>query len=156
MEQGKGAPRTNTMYVVQVSTHRFNMVYVSHASCHASSQSDGNLSMQSYLEDMVQSVRQGKTDQAKYHKLMRKLLEDVKRRAAAGELLSSSVAGHLLNIRQALLGLNPDVSSLLEASTGTYYPQDERHAISTCTPGSKRYFSYGRDHALTPVRCCLM
>lgn len=52
---------------------------------------------------MVQSVRQGKADQGKYHKLMRKLLVDVKRRAAAGKLLSSSVAGHLLNIRQALL-----------------------------------------------------
>jgi hypothetical protein len=47
----------------------------------------------------MQSVRQGKTDQAKYHGLMRKLLEDVKQRAAAGKLLSSSVAGHLLNVR---------------------------------------------------------
>ena len=46
-------------------------------------------------------MRQGKADQEKYHKLMMKLLEDVKRRAAAGKLLSSSVAGHLLNIRQA-------------------------------------------------------
>ena len=47
----------------------------------------------------MQSVRQGKADQAKYHGLMRKLLEDVKQRAAAGTLLSSSVAGHLLNVR---------------------------------------------------------
>ena len=44
-------------------------------------------------------MRQGKADQAKYHGLMRKLLEDVKQRAAAGKLLSSSVAGHLLNVR---------------------------------------------------------
>jgi len=50
----------------------------------------------------LQSVRQGKADQSRYHKLMRKLLKDVKQRAAAGNLLSSSVAGHLLNIRQEL------------------------------------------------------
>ncbi len=55
------------------------------------------------LRAVVQSVRQGKADQGKYHTLMRKLLVDVKRRAAAGKLLSTSVAGHLLNIRQALL-----------------------------------------------------
>ena len=56
--------------------------------------------------DVVQSVRQGKADQGKYHMLMRKLLKDVQRRAGAGELLSSSVAGHLLNVRQAVLCLH--------------------------------------------------
>ena len=54
------------------------------------------------VSSVLQSVRQGKSDQSRYHKLMRKLLEDVKQRAAAGKLLSSSVAGHLLNIRQEL------------------------------------------------------
>ena len=50
---------------------------------------------------VVQSVRQGKADLGKYHTLTRKLLKGVQQRAAAGKLLSSSVAGHLLKIRQA-------------------------------------------------------
>lgn len=74
-----------------------------HRICHASSQSriSQDVVCCLTLRGVVQSVRQGKADQGKYHRLMRKLLEDVKRRAAAGHLLSSSVAGHLLNIRQA-------------------------------------------------------
>ena len=47
----------------------------------------------------LQGVRKGKADQSRYHSLMRKLLADVKRRAVSGQLLSSSVAGHLLNVR---------------------------------------------------------
>ena len=47
----------------------------------------------------LQGVRKGKVDQSRYHGLMRKLLADVKRRAVSGQLLSSSVAGHLLNVR---------------------------------------------------------
>ena len=47
----------------------------------------------------LQGVRQGKADQGRYHGLMRTLLADVKRRAVSGQLLSSSVAGHLLNVR---------------------------------------------------------
>ena len=48
---------------------------------------------------VLQGVRKGKADQSRYHSLMRKLLADVKRRAVSGQLLSSSVAGHLLNVR---------------------------------------------------------
>ena len=55
------------------------------------------------LMHVVQSVRKGKADQGKYHALMKRLLADVKQRAAAGQLLSSSVAGHLLNVRCGLI-----------------------------------------------------
>ncbi len=51
--------------------------------------------------DVVQGVREGVANQGKYHALMRNLLADVKARAAAGELLDSSVAGHLLRLRYA-------------------------------------------------------
>lgn len=50
----------------------------------------------------MQDVRQGAANQKKYHSLMRKLLADVKARAAKGELLESSVAAHLLRIRSAI------------------------------------------------------
>ena len=43
---------------------------------------------------------EGKRAQAQYHGIMQELLKDVRTRAAAGQLLESSVAGHLLRIRQ--------------------------------------------------------
>ena len=48
----------------------------------------------------LQDVWEGKRAQAAYHAIMRELLADVRARASAGKLLDSSVAGHLLRIRQ--------------------------------------------------------
>ena len=53
----------------------------------------------------LQGVRKGKADKSRYHSLMRKLLADVKRRAVSGQLLSSSVAGHLPQHQVASLPL---------------------------------------------------
>ena len=45
-------------------------------------------------------MREGKAAQAKYQGIMRELLVDVRARAAAGQLPDSSIAGHLLRLRQ--------------------------------------------------------
>ncbi|CAK0779841.1 hypothetical protein CVIRNUC_004867 [Coccomyxa viridis] len=73
-----------------------------------------------------EGVRKGKADQSRYHSLMRKLLADVKRRAVSGQLLSSSVAGHLLNVRDPHTGkplsddrLLPEVATFFFAGEDT-------------------------------------
>ena len=48
----------------------------------------------------AQDVQEGKAAQATFHGIMRELLADVRVRAAAGQLPDSTIAGHLLRIRQ--------------------------------------------------------
>ena len=47
-----------------------------------------------------QDVREGKAAQATFHGIMRDLLADVRVRAASGQLQDSSIAGHLLRLKQ--------------------------------------------------------
>ena len=47
-----------------------------------------------------QDVREGKAAQATFHGIMRDLLADVRKRATAGQLQDSSIAGHLLRLAQ--------------------------------------------------------
>ncbi|CAL8468296.1 g7836 [Coccomyxa elongata] len=71
------------------------------------------------------NVRQGAANQKKYHSLMRKLLADVKARAAKGELLESSVAAHLLRIRDPKTGVPlPDELLLPEIATFFFAGED--------------------------------
>ncbi|EIE19314.1 cytochrome P450 [Coccomyxa subellipsoidea C-169] len=70
-------------------------------------------------------VREGVANQGKYHALMRNLLADVKARAAAGELLDSSVAGHLLRLRDPKTGKQlPDELLLPEIATFFFAGED--------------------------------
>ncbi|KAK9914782.1 hypothetical protein WJX75_000489 [Coccomyxa subellipsoidea] len=70
-------------------------------------------------------VQQGVANQRKYHALMRDLLADVKKRALAGELLDSSVAAHLLRLRDPKTGKQlPDELLLPEIATFFFAGED--------------------------------
>ena len=84
-----------------------------------------------YCICMLQDVWEGKRAQAQYHGIMQELLADVRARSAAGQLLDSSVAGHLLRIRQPGSGA-PLTDDLLLPEIAVFFFAGELSLLTPC------------------------